>query len=1556
MGSAFKPGTTDLSRHATERLSAITNVLAKQAVECGSRGYLFLRDGDSGEISLSFAELHVQATVIASKLRQIGARGDRILLLFPPGLQFISAFLGCVYGDRVAVPAYPPRKSRGLVRLSAIAEDCKPSAVLTTRGLLENVREWAYRASPDRELSTFAIDEIDCANNLAGFHATEPDPDSVAFLQYTSGSTAAPKGVMVTHRALMANEEIIRQAFRQSETSVVVSWLPMYHDMGLIGGILQPLYVGATCVLMSPMAFLDRPRRWLEAIDRYRGTTSGGPNFAYELCVRRIPPAERSGLDLSSWTVAFNGSEPVRAETIERFANAFAQCGFRKSALYPCYGLAEATLFVTGGVPEAGAHFKNVNARELTLGRIARDDSADAKALVACGRIGPDHALMIVNPETREECGRHEVGEIWTAGPSVGAGYWNRGEETEQVFHARLASEERSAPWLRTGDLGFFDGDELFVTGRLKDLIIARGRNLYPQDLEYVTERAHASLKPGSGAAFSITVEGDENVVIVQEVERRPADFDADTVAQQIRSTIAEEHEIRVHEIVFVRVGTVPKTSSGKVQRYACKKQYLAGELDVVARFGEQQTAARETNEAIEQRIEQGRTGTLADILCEQAARVLRVAPNRIDCHQPLVRLGLDSLAAMEFKSAVEDLLPVVIPIKDLLEGVSIADLAHRFASAEVNGHIVSPKPLVQSTETIFPLSFGQRGLWFSQRLAGAHSPYHINFAAQLDGALDVGALERCFHQLAERHAALRTTFFQNEQGEPRQKVHDFLAPEFSVRKLATTSELHVAQMLSEEAWRPFDLNNGPLLRISVFENCGQAGTTAIVFSVHHLVADFATLALLFEELSQLYTSETLQVPVTLSPIGLSYAEHVALEASILDSAEGELLWSYWREALKPTWVPTELPADRPRPAVQSYRGASRSLILSEELTRDIRGLAHGNHASYFTVLLTALDVLLHRHTSQRDIVVGCPAAGRRWSGYENTAGYFVNPLPIRVQVVGGLSFRELVQEVRLKTVGALEHQHYPFALLAERLHPKRDPSRTPLFQIMFAFQQSRRRGQECLPSFALGETGATVSLGPLMLTSIGLSERHVPFDLSWIVADEDKTFQVSAQYNCDLFDLETVERLLAQFEQLLQTAARNPEQRVQSLSVLTEQERRNLLFDWNRVEPVGDGGILLHHLFETQAELTPDARAITDEQTTLSYAELESRANRLSGYLRTLGVGPETITGICLERGIDLAVAMLAVLKTGGAYLPLDPSHPVERLKLILDDAHADVVLRKPNLPADLAASGSLFLDIDSIRSEVDKQADIRSSAPALPDSAAYLLYTSGSTGKPKGVLVPHRAVVNFIRSMAEKPGLRSDDVLLSVTTPSFDIFGLELYLPLTVGAQVLLPDRQTTGDGARLLAMLKTHRVTTMQATPATWRLLLAAKWEGEPRLKVLCGGEALPWDLAKELQARASSVWNLYGPTETTIWSGLHDLSGSCPETVCVPIGRPIADTQFYCVDAHGDLTPTGTPGELLIGGAGLANGYWKRPSLTAERFVPDPFSDRAGARIYRTGDLA
>ncbi len=657
----------------------LVDVLRRRSLrQADEAAFTFLLDGDTAQETITYGELDRRARGLAAHLQAMRLEGERVLLLYPPGLEYVVAFFGCLYAAAVAVPAYPPRRNRSLDRLRAIVRDAGAAAVLSTRAIFSTVERMGAQGSGLQSLHWIFAGQVAQGQEDAWTHPSLTG-ESVAFLQYTSGSTGDPRGVVLAHANLIHNSEWIKKMFGHEAACRGVMWTPPYHDMGLIGGILQPVYAGMPCCLMSPVTCFTNPYAWLRAISNRRGTTSGGPNFAYDLCVRKITPAQRATLDLSCWGLAFTGAEPVAADTLDRFAEAFAPCGFRREAFYPCYGLAEATLIASGGDRLSPPRTLAVRKEDVESHR-ARPAVAGpgARTLVSCGCGLGDQGIRVVHPERLTECAPNTVGEVWIFGPSVAKGYWNRSEETKETFAARLAGGD-GTPFLRTGDLGFLHAGELYITGRLKDLIILQGRNLYPQDLERTAERSHPALESGWGAAFTVPVGGEEKLVLVHEAAgRRPPDLAE--AAHALMAAVAEEHEVEVHAVALVKGGTAPRTSSGKVRRRACRDAYLAGELELLGEWRGSAGATsrpggltREALMAVEPSLRQA---LLESYLRDRLAGALRVAPPRIDARQSLASLGLDSLTAMRLKNDVEAALGVALPLTSLLRGDAIAEVA----------------------------------------------------------------------------------------------------------------------------------------------------------------------------------------------------------------------------------------------------------------------------------------------------------------------------------------------------------------------------------------------------------------------------------------------------------------------------------------------------------------------------------------------------------------------------------------------------------------------------------------------------------------------------------------------------------------------------------------------------------------------------------------------------------------------------------------------------------------------------------------------------------------
>jgi len=911
----------------------------------------------------------------------------------------------------------------------------------------------------------------------------------------------------------------------------------------------------------------------------------------------------------------------------------------------------------------------------------------------------------------------------------------------------------------------------------------------------------------------------------------------------------------------------------------------------------------------------------VAGIWCE----VLRI--ERVGVQDNFFTLGGHSLLATQVGSRVREAFGVELPLRSLFEKPTVAALALEIESLRSGERRFQAPPLKPvAREGGLPPSFAQERLWFLDQLQPGLTAYNVPAPVRLVGRLAVGALVEALREIVRRHEALRTVFhLPAGEAEPVQAILPAAAVPLPLVDLSAVPpaprEAEARRLAATQTRLPFDLARGPLLRAALLRLAGPEGPQGpehvLLLCLHHIATDGWSMGVLMREVAALYDAFSSGLPSPLAELPVQYADYAAWQRGWLAGEVLEAQIAYWKQALRGVPPLLDLPTDRPRPPVQTFRGAHRPAFFPPEVAEPLRQLGRTQGLTSFMVLLAALHCLLHRVSGQGVVAVGSPTANRGRAELEGIIGFFANTLVLAGDLTDEPAFRDLLAQVRETSLGAYAHQDLPFEKLVEELAPERSLAHTPLFQVLFVFQG------------AAAPAATPPAAGGLALSPLAAEMGAAKFDLTLEVEERGKGFAASLEFNTDLFDGATIDRLLGHFRALLEAVLAAPEGRVAELSLLSAVERRQIVVEWNatgRELPEG----FVHEWIAAQAKRSPQAVAVACGSESLTYEELDRRANGLAWRLRRLGIGPEMRVGIALERSIEMVVGVLGVLKAGGAYVPLDPSYPAERLAFMREDARLNVLLSGGDPPEESAEAPESGVG---------------------PQNAAYVIYTSGSTGRPKGVQIPHGALANFLTSMAGKPGLGADDRLLAVTSLSFDIAGLELYLPLTVGGRIVLANREDTADGRRLQALIAESGITVLQATPATWRLLLESGWQGGEGLKALCGGEALSPVLAAALRQRVSSLWNVYGPTETTVWSTVEEIRSDGP----ILIGRPIANTEAYVVDGENQPVPVGVPGELLLGGAGLARGYLDRPELTAEKFVPNPFGD-SGSRLYRTGDLA
>ena len=1411
----------------------------------------FLTDGGEGEIVLDYHELSEQSHALAGGLAEHDVAGKPVLLIQPTGPEFIIGLFACWHAGAIAVPAYPPHGSRHRARLYAILADSGARHAIAQPNLppLPGVTMLGATGDP---LEDSLI-----------------DASRICLLQYTSGSTASPKGVMMSHRHFRCHLDTTRQYLSPLAVHSAVSWLPPYHDMGLVLKILHCIDAGIPLTFFAADHFLQRPARWLRAIGKYRAELSGAPNFAFDLCTRTIRDEEMEGVDLSCWKAAPCGAERVRAETLDKFARRFEKFGFRREAFMPGYGLAEATLTVT--VCAAG-----------TAPRISKDGH------VSCGKPIKGTRVRIADPVTDFTLADGEVGEIRVQGPAVADGYWRNDELTIARFGDRHDRE------LRTGDLGYFENGDLHITGRIKDLIIIDGVNHSAEDIEETLLRAVPEIT--ATAAFSEEDGTMESVTIAIEARDIGIDRRAQLCGEAVR-ILGETAEIPVHRMVLVKSGLLPRTTSGKIRRSACREALADGSLKL----------QHDTKNAARISRDPDNVASLLVIIAEITGRK---PPALAD---DAASLGISSLEATRILARARARLGIELSMARFFAIRSFSELA-----GEMNYDVSRSNFQPEASGDTLAMTHSQERMWFLHQLDPESPAYHVFGALDLNGPLDRNALDRAFDQIVSRHEILRSRHGM-KNGRPEISIDDLRLASIDQRS-STPSEIEDA--LKNFAREPFDLADSPPLRACLFATGHHRHTLAIC--IHHIAADGFSMRVLVSELASFYSSYPLPPPQS------GFLAYATRHRRWIESGAVDTQVAYWKSRLEGHPGVINLATDFPRPSVASSRGSCVDRVMSEDMRERVAAFATSLRATPFMVHLAAFFLLLRQHGAGDDTVIAVPVANRNHADADTIIGTLVNTLPFRIAADPRQTFTTLVTDIRDAAFEMQAAQDAPFERIIEAVQPERDLNRPPLAQVMFDYQEiplpvDWTNDLKCQPH----------------ITHRGASQ----FDLSMLLLEIGDTLRVSIEFRDELFLPETIRSMLERHFATLEKALANPGDPVVGIRDLSDSERRWL--DQNGQGPARPDfpARPVPEWISWRTSRHPLRTAVHAADGSLDYATLERRSDSLAARLQQAGVAHGDRVGVLLERGMNLPAALLAVWKAGAAYVPLDPMNPKERLALILKDQSPLKILVSPGLEDHLPEDAEIVF-LDPV--DLEQQDIARTARPLSPSDTAYIIHTSGSTGVPKGVVISHGALSNFLLSMAESPGFTEADRLLAVTTVSFDISLLEIFLPLVSGGCVDICPSLMGRDGVALAWHLQATRPTVMQATPSTWRMLMDAGWRGSPDLKILCGGEAMDLPLATRLVKTGCELWNLYGPTETTVWSTLWRVPENPTQIL---IGLPVANTGIHIVAEDGSPTPPGVVGELWISGAGLADGYWNRPQLNAERFVQ---TDEGG--FYRTGDLA
>ena len=1444
---------------------------------------------------LTYRELNAQANRLAHYLKKHGVSPETLVgICVERSLEMLIGVLGILKAGGAYVPLDPEYPKS---RLNYILEVTQIGVLLTRERLLKNFSEFKGQA--------LCLDR-DCGL-LEGEQEENPktplEPDNLAYVMYTSGSTGKPKGVLGCHRGVVNYLSYLHETYNLSSADTVLQ-IPSLSFDASVRDLIGPLTAGAKVVIVNDFDAKE-PAALLAKI-KERDVT----------CILSIVPTLLKGLvdsgrsrnlHYDSIRLILVSGEALTMSTCQKAKEVFG----RRTWVVNQYGPTETTMTCSyHRVLEA-----DNNRRIAPLGR----SIPNARTYILDSHL---NLVPIGIP-----------GELHIRGVGLARGYLNSPDLTAERFIPDPFSTEPGARLYKTGDFARYmpDGNMDFL-GRIDHQVKVHGFRIELGEIE-------AALSQHSLVRESVVVARNDSVGNQLLVAYVVSSGEASLSSDELRTFLREKLPEYMVPSLFVFLDELPLTANRKVDRHALPDPDRArpgpSNLSVAPRTSVEAAVAEIWREFFK--------------------------VDKIGVDDNFFELGGYSLQATQVISRLRDTFQVEMPLRRLFERPTVAGLARCIEEelgSERKQH--SPALYLVSRYKEFPLSFAQQRLWFLEQLEPLSPLYNIPAAFRLTGPLHLVALEQSLNEIVRRHEVLRTSF-SNVQGQPVQTIAPTLRLTLPVVDLSsvpgTEREAEALRLAIEEARRPFELAQAPLLRARVLR-LGEVEHNLLI-TMHHIISDGWSLDILFRELSTLYSAFSEGKPSPLPELPIHYVDFALWQRQWLQGEILENQLSYWKQQLNGAPSLLELPSDRPRPAVQTFRGAKQSLALPGVLTESLKALSRKEGVTLFMTLLAAFQTMLHRYTGQDDIVVGSPIANRNRREVEGLIGFFANTLALRTDLSGNPTFRELLGRVREVALGAYAHQDLPFEKLVEELQPERDLSRNPLFQVMFSLQQDLISSLEF----------SGLSSKPLKL------ERGVArFDLTLTMIEDEEGLRAVLQHNTDLFDDASMTRMLGHWQTLLEGIVADPDKRLLELSILIEKERQQLLVEWNDTETDCGEERCMHELFEAQVQRTPEAVAVVYEQMQLTYRELNARANQLAHYLKKLGVGAEVPVGICIERSLEMVIGLLGILKAGGAYVPLDPTYPKERLAFMLEDTHLPVLLTQSKLLGQLPAIQSeseirnpTVICLDADWQVIDQESGENPAGEATAESTAYVIYTSGSTGAPKGVLISQGVIANHCVRMKQYYELSPHDRVLQFAALNFDA-SLEQILPtLIAGARLVLRDANvwTPSEFHQKVA----HYDLTVVNLPTVYWQELAQFWSEEPekipptglRLVIIGGDEMHLETLRRWQKSRMNGVrlLNAYGPTEMTITATTFEIPASFSTTTGrqrVPIGRPLANRKAYILDHTGQPVPLGVPGELYLGGDGLARGYLHRPDLTAERFIPDPFAERPGACLYKTGDLA
>lgn len=1478
-------------------------------------GITFIESGGKEEF-LSYGDLYHAALRALAFLQKRGMLpGDELVFQIDDNKTFLIIFWAGILGNIIPVPLSVGHNDQHREKPFNVWRLLNNPYLVCTGNAFPKMGELAASRRMEDLYAHMSERHMDAGEILSSQQEGKvpgSNENDIAFLQFSSGSTGQPKGVILTHGNLVANMRAISLAAGYSSADSMLSWMPLTHDMGLIGFHLNPLYCGMQQHLMPVSHFIRRPAGWLDHASRHGISILSSPNFGYSYLMRHLDPSKKQDWNLSRVRIIYNGAEAISERTAREFLDRFAEYGLPPNAICPVYGLAEATLAVSMSDWQKEIKCLELDRNQLKIGEVilAAARGHHAITFVNVGQPVRDCLITIVD-EQQVPLAEGFIGHVLIKGAGITAGYY-------QDEAATTAARNREG-WWDTGDIGFMKDECLFITGRFKDLICINGQNFYPHDLERIVEEAGLVElnKIVVGGSFNTDLQKEEIIAFVffrESLEKFMP------LAAAVKTLVNSKAGIEIGRIVPVK--DIPRTTSGKLQRFKLLEQYNQGDFRAI----ERQLADLNPGQVAEEDNtgEEVRGPNLTEHRLLGIIRAI-LRNNGVGLDDDFFAAGGNSLKTAELAMMVWKEFQVELPLQTVYEYSPIRRLAGRITALNANPYVPIARTAVQDG---LPLSSAQKRLYYQWQMDKTATAYNIPVLFSIkaktgEEKLDEEKLRAAIQQLMHRHEILRTSFHgaDNRPDEgPIAQIDEQV--DFSLERLFGPA--------TRDFIRPFDLGVPPLFRAGIIHNGDEQ---CLLLDFHHIIADGLSIHLFMQQLATLYAGGELPEPA------VQYKDYACWETAGGPSKMIGEQEAYWQRQFEGEWPILQLPADNSRLPLFSTEGGKMEFEWSQDAILRLKKLAGTAGCTLHALLLTVYNVLLSKYTAQKDLVIGIPAAGRRHPDLQDMQGMFVNNLPIRTRIEEADTFTGLLERIADKVRTALDHQDFPFELMMGRAGKERDSSRNSVFDTMFIYQN-------------MGP--AVIDMAGLTLTRRFLDPGISKYDLSMEIFEEDNSLKYALEYASALFNKETILRMAGHFDHLIAQVIENPHQQVSQLNMMPEKEYDEYIHGFNATDFGYPKEKTVFELFAEQASIRPDNIAVEFRQRLMTYHELNEKACRFAALLKYNGIGPGSRVAVLLPRSPGLVIAILGILKAGACYLPIDTGLPQERIDYLLSAGRCNAIIIPMTAPS---TQPFLFtMEDEDLAAFYLQQDPAQDPAPAA--DLAYIIYTSGTTGRPKGVMIGHRALVNYITwaAAAYNKGMAADYPLF--TSISFDLTVTSLFTPLITGGRIII-----YGDEKNELLIEKVmldNKSDIIKLTPGHLKLILASPAlamapAGKTKIFIV-GGEDLETRVAGDIYRKFGNkvkIYNEYGPTEATVGCMIHEFDPAA-QLSSVPIGTPAANTQIYLLDEYLQPVTTGVPGEMYIAGDGLAEGYFENGELTEAKFLPNPFHQ--DKKMYKTGDVA